>query len=47
MLDLLGRRNEAIEYYQEALQKFKEPYNVDQEWLKAHIEKPFKWEDIN
>lgn len=46
MLDLLGRRNEAIKCYQEALQTFKNPCNVDRKWLKEHIKKPFTWKDF-
>jgi len=38
MLDLLGKRNEAIKCYQEALQKFKGSCgDVDQKWLEEHI----------
>lgn len=37
MLDLLGKKNEAIKCYQEALQKFKGPCDIDQKWLEEHI----------
>jgi tetratricopeptide (TPR) repeat protein len=45
-LDLLGRRDEAVECYQTCLNNFKDVCdyceNVDRKWLETHINKPFE-----
>lgn len=48
VLDLLGRRGEAIECYKDVLQNFKEKCDhcskVDRKWLEERLKTPFKWD---
>lgn len=48
VLDLLGRRDEAVSCYKKVLQNFKEKCDycsqVDRKWLEDRLKTPFKWE---
>ena len=48
LFDLLGRRDEAIKSYREALQNFKEESrgcSVSKKWINDRLKKPFTWDD--